>query len=172
MVYLLTYTSIIHFHLTQEKTARVKFFQQHIRKKYHICSEIFFKKLFRGKQKLSKESAHTHTARSRILFVPFVWCSCCRRSSFKVSILSNSWAFFKKSSTWSILTANCIRKTKSGRKYNITVFYRTQSSFPYYRAKSLEFVSSWKKAFLMTDTVFQCIFFWGLHWLRGPKIQL
>lgn len=52
MAYLLTYISIIHFHLTQEKTARVKFFQQHIRKKYHICSEIFFKKLFRGKQKL------------------------------------------------------------------------------------------------------------------------
>lgn len=82
----------------------------------HICYKIFFL-ICTGRIKwfLQEVSIQSHAIRSGILFVPFVWCSCCRRSSLKESMLSNSWAFFRKSSTWSILTANCIKKTKDGR---------------------------------------------------------
>lgn len=72
-------------------------------------------------------STQPHAVRSGILFVPFVWCSCCWRSSLKESILSNSWALFRKSSTWSILTANCIKETKDIKKHKVILFFITTS---------------------------------------------
>lgn len=67
MAYLLTYISIIHFHLTQEKTARELNSFNSILEKNIIFVLRYFSKNYSGENKNYPRSQHTHRQEQNIV---------------------------------------------------------------------------------------------------------